>query len=105
MFLQSLRRVFATLLLPAYVTLSCFAQTTPSNTFEGIQIELPAGGHIRVENQFGDVAVEVWKERYVSVSATVEGSAPFARSPVVIENRNQLLGIRIVRRTTDQQPQ
>jgi VWFA-related protein len=101
MFLQSLRRVFAPLILPAYLTVSCFAQASPSNTFEGIQIELPAGGQIRVENQFGDVAVEVWKERYVSVSATVEGSVPFARSPVVIENRSQLLGIRIVRRPAD----
>jgi len=43
----------------------------------------------------------VWKEKYVSVSATIEGIRPFARSPVVIDNTRQLLGIRIIRRPTD----
>jgi VWFA-related protein len=47
------------------------------------------------------VAAEVWKEKYVSVSATIEGTKPFSRSPVVIDNTSQLLGITIVRRPTD----
>src|SRR6266446_1681387 len=100
MFLQA-KRLFATALFPALVTLSCFAQSGPSNSFEGIQIELPASGRIRIENQFGGVAAEVWKKKYVSVSATIEGTRSFARSPVVIDNTNQLLGIRIIRRPTD----
>ncbi|MDQ2921650.1 MAG: VWA domain-containing protein [Acidobacteriota bacterium] len=100
MFFQA-KRVFAAALFSALVTLSCFAQTAPSNAFEGIQIELPASGHIRIENQFGAIAAEVWKEKYVSVSATIEGTRPFARSPVVIDNTSQLLGIRIIRRPTD----
>jgi VWFA-related protein len=100
MFLQA-KRVFAAALFPALVTLACFAQSAPSNTFEGIQIELPASGRIRIENQFGGVAAEVWKEKYVSVSATTDGTRPFARSPIVIDNTGQLLGIRIVRRPTD----
>lgn len=95
------KRVFAAALLPALVTLSCFAQTAPSNAFEGVQIELPASGHIRIENKFGEVAAEVWKEKYVSVSATIVGTRPFARSPVLIDNTKQLLGIRIIRRPTD----
>jgi len=37
----------------------------------------------------------------VTVSAAVEGSKPLARSPVVIENRKQLLSIGIVRRPSD----
>src|SRR5438132_1516934 len=100
MFLQA-KRVFAAALLPALVTLSCFAQSAPSNSFEGVQIELPASGRIRIENQFGGVTAEVWKEKYVSVSATIEGTKAFARSPVVVDNTNQLLGIRIIRRPTD----
>lgn len=100
MFLEA-KRVFAAALFPALVTLSCFGQTAPNNAFEGIQIELPASGHIRIENQFGEVAAEVWKEKYVSVSATIVGTRPFARSPVVIDNTRQLLGIRIIRRPTD----
>jgi VWFA-related protein len=62
---------------------------------------LPASGRIRIENQFGGVAAEVWKEKYVSVSATIEGVRSFARSPVVVDNTNQLLGIRIIRRPTE----
>jgi VWFA-related protein len=100
MFLQA-KRVFAAALFSALVTLSCLAQTAPGNAFEGIQIELPASGHVRIENQFGEVAAEVWKEKYVSVSATIEGTVPFARSPVVIGNTAQLLSIRIIRRPTD----
>lgn len=100
MFLNA-KSVFAAALFFALATLSCFAQSVPSNSFEGIQIELPSNGHIRVENQFGEVAAEVWKEKYISVSATIEGTIPFARSPVVIDNTNVLLAIRIIRRPTD----
>lgn len=100
MFLQ-VKRVLAALLFSAFATFSCFAQNVPGNTFEGVQIELPANGHVRVENQFGEVAAEVWKEKYVSISATIAGTLPFARSPVIIDNTSQLLGIRIIRKPTD----
>jgi VWFA-related protein len=100
MFLQAKRVVVAGLFL-ALATFSCFAQNPPANAFDGVQIELPANGHVRVENQFGEVAAEVWKEKYVYVSASIEGTKAFARSPVVISNTGQLLGIRIIRRPTD----
>jgi VWFA-related protein len=100
MFLQAKRLFFSALFL-ALVTFSCFAQAAPGNAFDGIQIELPANGHVRVENQFGEVAAEVWKEKYVYVSASIEGTKAFPRSPVVISNTSQLLGIRIIRRPTD----
>jgi len=100
MFLQS-KSLFVAALVLVIASFSCFAQNVPSNAFEGIQIELPSNGHVRVENQFGEVAAEVWKEKYVSVSARIEGTIPFNRSPVVIDNTSQLLGIRIIRRPTD----
>ena len=65
------------------------------------RIEFVSGSHLRIENQFGDVEAEIWKENYVTVSATVAESKPLARSPVVIENRKQLLSISIVRRPTE----
>lgn len=68
---------------------------------DGIRIEFVSGSHLRIENQFGSVDAEVWKENYVSVAATVEDSKPLARSPVVIENRKQLLSVSIVRRPVD----
>jgi VWFA-related protein len=100
MFLQA-KRVFLVAWFLALVTLSCFAQSAPRNAFDGVQIELPANGHVRVENLFGEVAAEVWKEKYVYVSASIEGTKAFPRSPVVINNTSQLLGIRIIRRPTD----
>src|SRR5207247_3580753 len=81
--------------------LSLSAETLQSETPQGIRIEFVTASYLRIENQFGGVDAEVWKENYVTVSATVEGSKPLARSPVVIENRKQLLSISIVRRPTD----
>jgi VWFA-related protein len=64
---------------------------------DDIRIDLPLDGHVRVENQFGSVSVEVWNNKYVSVSATVEGSSlQFKRSPIVIDNRGKLLSISVV---------
>jgi VWFA-related protein len=100
MFLQ-VKRVFVAALFLVFVSVSCFAQAEPSNSFGSIEIELPANGRVRVENQFGEVSAQVWNEKYVSISATIEGPLPFARSPVVIDNTAQLLGIRIIRRPID----
>jgi VWFA-related protein len=101
MFTNLLKPVFIAAAFSVLMSGSGVAQNAPSHTFEGVQVELPAGGRLRVENQYGEVNAEVWKENYVSVSAVIEGTATFARSPVVIENINQLLGIRIVRRPGD----
>lgn len=101
MFSLSSKRVLAVLLYFALLPLSVSAQALQGETPQGIRIEFVAGSHLRIENQFGDIDAEVWKENYVTVSATVEGSKPLARSPVVIENRKQLLSISIVRRPTD----
>lgn len=102
MLLQSFKRIFAgVIFFPALFALSSFAQTTSSSAYQGIQIDAPVGGHIRIENRFGEVKIEVWKEKFVSVSAIIDPTASFTRSPVVIENRDQLLAINIVRRRTD----
>ncbi|MFN2492403.1 MAG: VWA domain-containing protein [Pyrinomonadaceae bacterium] len=101
MFLRLLKGVFSIALLTALPAIPSVAQTTGANNFEDIRIELPSRATVRIENQYGDVAAEVWKEKYISVSATVEGSREFARSPVVIENRALHIGIRIIRRPGD----
>jgi len=96
MFLPSLKRVFAVLIFPAVLAGSCFAQTTTSDAYEGVQIEFPANGQLRIENQLGDVAAEIWKEKYVYVT-TNEGIASPNHSSVIIEHRNQGFVIRVVR--------
>ena len=69
---------------------------------EAIRIDVPAAPQVRIENRFGEVAAEVWQEKYVTVSANIESSgADFKRSPVVIERKAQLLLISVIRRPTD----
>jgi VWFA-related protein len=101
MFSLSSRRLFGVVLGFVLLPLSVSAETLQSEAPQGVRIEFVGGSHLRIENQFGDVEAELWKENYVTVSAAVEGSKPLARSPVVIENRKQLLSISIVRRPTD----
>jgi VWFA-related protein len=62
---------------------------------EGVRADLPLGGGLRVENRRGSVSVEVWNEKYVSITATVEGKTP-NRSPIIIERTEQLLTIGVV---------
>lgn len=101
MFTHLLKRVFIVSLLPLLLAAQGFGQNPPGQTFDGVQVELPTGEHLRIENQYGEVTVEVWQEKYLSVSTRVEAATTFTRSPVVIDNRNQLLGIRVVRRAGD----
>ncbi len=69
---------------------------------DSIQIDVPAAAKVRIENQFGQVSVEIWKHKQVSVAAAIEGSsARFARSPVVIERKSQVLLVSVVRRPID----
>jgi|GEM_PF-180946 len=63
---------------------------------DGVRADLPAGGELRIENRRGNVSVEVWNERHVSVTARVEGKLP-ARSPVLIQRTESLLNIGVVR--------
>ncbi|MDT5120866.1 MAG: Ca-activated chloride channel [Acidobacteriota bacterium] len=65
---------------------------------EGVRADLPLGGRLRVENRRGSVSIEVWNEKYVSITATVEGKTP-NRSPVIIERTEQLLTIGVVNQT------
>jgi VWFA-related protein len=97
MFSQLFRRVFIALLTPAFLTVPCLAQTATGDAYGGVQIEFPANGKLRVENGLGDVAAEIWKQKYVYVT-TSEGTVSSRASSVVIENRNLGFVIRVVRR-------
>lgn len=96
-----LTRVFGVAALVGLLAACCLAQTAEKNPHDGLRIEIPADANIRIENQFGEVTAEVWKEKHVSVSTTVEDAGSLKRSPVVIDNRPKLLVISIVRRVTD----
>ena len=52
--------------------LAAFPPTTAYADDE-IRIDLPAGGQLKVRNDFGDVTAEVWSNSHVSVSAVIGG--------------------------------
>lgn len=95
--------VFALLLIASTATAGfapALAVSLPTSA--DIRIDVPTDARVRVENRFGAIAASVWKEKYVSVAATIEGgAAAFRRSPIVIDTRNQLLLISVVRTPLD----
>ena len=68
-----------------------------------IRIDLPAGGQLKVRNDFGDVSAEVCNQEFIAVSAIIggDGSTRFTRSPIIIDNRGKLILISVVRRPID----
>ncbi|HET6978452.1 MAG TPA: VWA domain-containing protein [Pyrinomonadaceae bacterium] len=82
--------------------LAAFSPTTAYADDE-IRIDLPAGGQLKVRNDFGNINAEVWSNSYVAVSANIggDGSQRLSRSPIVIDNRGTILTITVVRRPID----
>ena len=68
-----------------------------------IRIDLPAGGQLKVRNDFGNVSAEVWTNKFVAVSAVIggDGSTRLKRSPILIDNRGSVISISVVRRPID----
>ena len=85
------------------VVLAVFSFSPITHAEDEIRINLPAGTQMKVRNDFGNVRAEVWNNTYVAVSATIEGdgSQRFTRSPILIDNRGQLLLVSVVRRPID----
>jgi VWFA-related protein len=69
---------------------------------EGVRLELPANGNLRIENLRGGVIAEVWSENYVSVLAITD-SGRQSRSPAIIQKTDGLLSIRVARGATEAQ--
>jgi VWFA-related protein len=84
------------------IFLAAFSPTTAYADDE-IRIDLPAGGQLKVRNDFGNVSTEVWSSSQVAVSAIIggDGSQRLSRSPIIIDNRGALLTISVVRRPID----
>ncbi len=91
--------------LAALLTIFLLAAIDPvlaRETDEGVRIDVSPNGQIKIENRFGSVAVEVWPESFVQVSAGfAEAEKTPVTSPIIIDNRNQLLSISVVRRPID----
>ena len=63
-------RVLQCCLLISPIGLALFSMPSLARSEEGVRADLPAGGELRIENRRGNVSLEVWKEKHVSVTAT-----------------------------------
>ena len=86
--------------LVGLIFLAAFSPTT-AHADDEIRIDLPAGGQLKVRNDFGNVSAEVWNHNFVAVSAVIDGPTKLTRSPIVIENRGSGITISVVRRPLD----
>ena len=86
--------------LVGLIFLAAFSPTT-AHADDEIRIDLPAGGQLKVRNDFGNVSAEVWNNNFVAVSAVIDGPTKLTRSPIIIENRDSVLTISVVRRPID----
>jgi VWFA-related protein len=86
--------------LVGLIFLAAFSPTT-AHADDEIRIDLPAGGQLKVRNDFGNVSAEVWNNNFVAVSAVIDGPTKLTRSPIVIENRGSGITISVVRRPLD----
>jgi len=95
-FLKVQKALLGLILLAAFSPLTAYAD-------DEVRIDLPAGGQLKVRNDFGDVTAEVWSNSHVAVSAVIggDGSTRLTRSPIIIDNRGLLITISVVRRPVD----
>jgi len=68
-----------------------------------IRIDFPAGGELKVRNDFGNVNAEVWSNSYIAVSVEIggDGSAKFQKSPIIISKLGSVVTISVMRRPAD----
>jgi VWFA-related protein len=85
---------FVVLALPAFGVAKARGLIAPPD--EGISIELPGNGQLRVENQFGNIDFRVGTDRKVLVAVAFTDRGAGGRSPVVIETRQNVLSISVV---------
>jgi Ca-activated chloride channel family protein len=97
---KSLCRIYnAPFLPPLFSFLFCIlfifsAQAQTADNESGVRLDLPPDDEVLIENVKGSVAVEVWRENYVFVSATPDGVK--GRPPVHIERTARGLKIDVL---------
>ena len=97
--LDSRKNSFGLIAVLCFALVASDTATIPPINFptpEGLRLELPANGNLRIENLRGGVIVELWSENYVSLNAITD-SGQQSRSPAVISRTDSLLSIRVAR--------
>ncbi len=84
------------LILILYLAFFANGASARSQSDDGLHLELPANGNLRIENLRGGVIAQLWGEDYVSVSAIFD-SGKQSRLPAVVQRTDSLLSVRVVR--------
>src|SRR2546427_3193269 len=84
------------LFLALIFQIQAIRSATRPQSQEGVRLELPDNGNLRVENLHGGVIADLWNENYVSVLAITD-SGQASRSPAVVQRTDTLLSVRVVR--------
>ena len=79
-----------------YLAFFAVGVSARSQSDDGLRLELPANGNLRIENLRGGVIAQLWGENYVSVSAIFD-SGKQSRSPAVVQRTDSLLSVRVAR--------
>src|SRR5260370_38907753 len=83
-------------LCPLFVGNLISINVSATQSDEGLRLELPVNGNLRVENLRGGVIAELWNEDYVSLSAITD-SGQESRSPAVVQRSDSLVSVRLAR--------
>lgn len=86
--------VVASLLLLAAVA-ALGARRSVAVVDQGLRVEVALDSQLRIENRFGDVNLNVTKQKDVVIAAKISGVTSLNQSPVVIEKKNGLLLISV----------
>src|SRR4051812_47057401 len=89
-----LAKFLSSILVAASVVLFASSGVFAKTIDDGVRADLPLNNVLRVENPRGNIQVEVWSERYVSVSTSVKGEQPKG-APVAIERTEEALLISV----------
>src|SRR5947207_1709269 len=84
------------LILILYLAFFANGASARSKSDDGLHLELPTNGNLRIENLRGGVIAQVWNEDYLSVSAIFD-SGKQSRSPAVVQRTDSLLSVRVAR--------
>lgn len=89
------KRLFYSLLAVSILALCSGPAASHAQERDDVRAALPDNGNLRVENLRGSVAVEVWNQNDVSITAAVQGEQ--GRSPAIIQRTERLLSVRVTR--------
>lgn len=97
-----MNQLFSKTLLNIFISILCLSTQVSARESPALKIFPPENGEIRLDNPFGDIEVDVWRENYVEVSTSVL-PAVIKKSPLGFERSENRLHIKVSRNLPNKQ--